>query len=112
MHQFVPVKEHIWEGEGGKLKYQVASSIDGRLQGGGDPRVACRGQAGERMRQQDDVWKSESEMWRLQKNLEGREINLAQPLTMPPKHRPSHNKHGATLGQGKKNPTNLREGTK
>ena len=23
--------------------------------------------------------------------------NLAQPLTMPPKHRPSHNKHGATL---------------
>ena len=111
MHQFVPVKEHIWEGEGGKLKYQVASSIDGRLQGGGDPRVACRGQAGERMRQQDDVWKSESEMWRLQKNLEGREKNLAQPLTMPPKHRPSHDKHGATLGQGSKDQPTKWEGT-
>ena len=112
MHQFAPVKEHIWEGEGGKLKYQVASSIDGRLQGGGDPRVACRGQAGEWMRQQDDVWESESDLWRLQKNLEGREKNLAQPLTMPPQDRPSHNKHGATLGQGKKNPTNLRGGNK
>ena len=58
VHQFVPVMEQILEGFGREiLKYQVASSIDGRLQGGGDPRVACRGQAGERMRQQDDLWK-------------------------------------------------------
>ena len=112
MLQSAPVKEHIWEGEGGSTQNTKWPLLRGRLQGGGDPRLACRGQAGERMRQQDDVWKSESEMWRLQENLEGREKNLAQPLTMPPQDRPSHNKHGATLGQGKKNPTNQREGSK
>ena len=84
-------------GRGREYSYTKWPLLGGRLQGGGDPRLACRGQAGERMRQQDDVWKSESEMWRLQKNLEGREKNLAQPLTMPPQDRPSHNKHGATL---------------
>ena len=66
-------------------------SVEGRPRGGGDPRVACRGQAGvlddgSKMMcgkwkwnmeaadkhdvalwwQQDDLWKSESEVWRLQ----------------------------------------------
>ena len=46
---------------------KVASSVEGRPKGGGDPRVACRDQAGV----QDDgskmSMKSESEMWRLRK---------------------------------------------
>ena len=45
----------------------MASSVEGRPKGGGDPRVACRDQAGV----QDDgskmSMKSESEMWRLRK---------------------------------------------
>ena len=57
-HQFVPVRELIGEGDGReKILNTKWPLLRGRLQGGGDPRVACRGQAGERMRQQDDVWK-------------------------------------------------------
>ena len=68
MTQFVPVMEQILEGGGRKYsEYQVASSVEGRPKGGGDPRVACRDQAGV----QDDgskmSMKSESEMWRLRK---------------------------------------------
>ena len=41
MLQFAPVKEHIWEGEGGILKYQVASpkraAAGGRRSKGGMP---------------------------------------------------------------------------
>ena len=58
MPQFVPVMEQIGEGDGRdgilNTKWPLRR---GRLKGGGDPRVACRGQAGERMRQQDDLWK-------------------------------------------------------
>ena len=40
----------------------------GAAEGGGDLRVAYRGQAEvQDDGQQDDVWKSESEMWRLRK---------------------------------------------
>ena len=50
MHQFAPVKEHIGEGDGREGKRNTKwPLLRGRLQGGGDPRVAYRGQAGERM---------------------------------------------------------------
>ena len=46
-HRFVPVEEQLLEGFGrDQLKYQVASSVEGRPKGGGDPRVAYRDQAG------------------------------------------------------------------
>ena len=56
----------IWEGET-HTKWPLRR---GRPRGGGDPRVACRGQAGVL----DDgskmmCGKSESEMWRLQINM-------------------------------------------
>ena len=53
--------------EGYAQNTKVASSVEGRPKGGGDPRVAYRDQAGV----QDDgskmSMKSESEMWRLRK---------------------------------------------
>ena len=47
VQQFVPVKEQIWEGKGrDTLKNtKVASSVEGRPKGGGDPRVAYHDQA-------------------------------------------------------------------
>ena len=68
MHQFAPVKEHFGEGDGREGKRNTKwPLLRGRLQGGGDPRVAYRGQAGERMWKQDGGREI---------NLEGRGINL------------------------------------
>ena len=53
---------------GGRKLIPSGLSVEGRPRGGGDPRVAYRDQA--RVQddwQQDELWKSECEMWRLRK---------------------------------------------
>ena len=70
MPQFVPVMEQIWEGDGrgGKLDTKWPL-LRGRLQGGGDPRLAHG--HGHKVEMQDDsskmICESESEIWSLQK---------------------------------------------